>query len=98
IYELRGTWAEGTYHFVMFAFLAQDTAVVPNGFTGHHVTAVRQVRPEELLPHPTVMQILNDAGVADYPQAEIDVALACGGIMATRHLTGVSALVGGKVG
>lgn len=86
LYEIRGESAEGGYHFVMCVFLAHEPAVVPQGFTGHHVSGVRQMRWSEVRPHPTDMQILNDVGVADYPQADVDAELASAGIVMTRQL------------
>ncbi|MGH3925210.1 MAG: hypothetical protein ACRDTT_20510 [Pseudonocardiaceae bacterium] len=71
--------------------MTHEPAVVPEGFTGHHVSAVRQTRWSEIRPHPTDMQILNDAGVADYPQADIDAELAGAGIVMTRHLANLLA-------
>jgi 8-oxo-dGTP diphosphatase len=91
LYEMRGTWAQGSYHFVMYVFVADDPVRVPVGIAGHHVSEVRQARPGELRPHPTDMQILNDAGVADYPQADIDASLARVGIAMVRHLAGPAA-------
>jgi len=55
-------------------------STVPAGFGGHHVAEVVQRRPSQMLPHPTVMQVLDDAGVADYPQSQIDAGLAGGGV------------------
>lgn len=94
VYEMRGVWAEGAYHLIMFAFLAAEPVVVPEGFTGHHVGAVRQARPDELRPHPTVMRILRDVGAGDYPQAEIDAALARDGITMSRYPATQGALLG----
>jgi len=34
VYEMRGPWAQGDYHVVMFAFRAEQRAVVPEGFHG----------------------------------------------------------------
>jgi 8-oxo-dGTP diphosphatase len=87
LYEMRGAWAQGHYHFVMYVFLADEPAEVPEGFAGHHVSAVRQMRPDAVRPHPTDMQILNDAGVAHYPQPQIDAELARDGITMTRNFT-----------
>lgn len=95
LYEMRGEWAQGAYHFVMYVFLAHEPAVVPEGFTGHHVSAVRQMRLSEVRPHPTDLQILNDAGVGDYPQADVDAELAGEGIVMTRHLAGSLAALRG---
>ncbi|MET8147820.1 NUDIX hydrolase [Actinoplanes sp. NPDC049668] len=71
VYEIRG--ADGSYHFVMFAFRAGDAARVAVG--GHHVDEVMQAAVHDVQPHPTVMQILNDAGVARYPVADIEAGL-----------------------
>ncbi len=83
LYEMRGSWAKGPYHFLMYVFLADEPAVVPEGFAGHHVTEVRQARWNEMRPHPTDMRILNDAGVAGYPEADVDAGLARDGITMT---------------
>jgi 8-oxo-dGTP diphosphatase len=87
LYEMRGQWAQGPYHFMMYVFLTKEPALIPDGFAGHHVSAVQQMRPSQVRPHPTDMQILNDAGVADYPQADIDAELARDGIVMTSYLT-----------
>jgi 8-oxo-dGTP diphosphatase len=95
LYEMRGTWKNGRYHFLMYAFLAGEPVAVPEGFVGHHVTEVRQAHPEEMMPHPTVMQILNDAGAADYGQSDIDAALARDGItLACFPASGLAAPLG----
>lgn len=80
LYEMRGQWAQGPCHFMMYVFMANQPALVPDGFAGHHVTAVRQVTPRQARPHPTGMVILNDAGVTDYPQADIDSGMTLEGI------------------
>lgn len=80
VYEMRGDWAEGSYHLIMFAFLSPTPARVPAGFTGDHVGAVVQADPGAVRPHPTVMRILNDAGVAGYDDAAIEAGLAADGI------------------
>ncbi|XVS60893.1 NUDIX hydrolase [Actinosynnema sp. CA-299493] len=85
LYEMRGAWSDGRYHFVMYVFRAEAAVAVPTGFSGHHVSDVRQARWTDLAPHPTDMQILNDAGVADYPQSRIDAELARDGITMTCH-------------
>jgi 8-oxo-dGTP diphosphatase len=79
-YEMHGEWTEGKYHLIMFAFRAQAPCVIPADFSGHHVGEIVQRHTRDVVPHPTVMQILNDAGVADYPQSEIDAGLASGGV------------------
>jgi len=88
VYEMRGSWAKGGYHIIMFAFLSDRVAVVPEGFRGDNVGAIVQVAPQELRPHPTVMRILNDAGVASYPEEEIVAGLARDGIAMLSLSTG----------
>ncbi|MGH8905669.1 MAG: NUDIX hydrolase [Egibacteraceae bacterium] len=85
VYELRGAWAQGAYHLLMFAFRSEEPTAVPNGFAGHHVGAVRQARLNELRVHSTDMRILTDAGIADFEQREIDAALARDGITMTGY-------------
>lgn len=88
VYEMRGPWARGSYHVVMFAFLANEPAVVPEGFHGD-VGAVVQLPPSDVRPHPTVRRILNDAGVAEYPLADVEAGLAADQITMTCHRIGV---------
>ncbi|MBX7267517.1 NUDIX hydrolase [Micromonospora sp. Llam7] len=88
VYELRGAWADGGYHIIMFAFLSDTPAVVPAGFEGDHVGDVVQVAPHRLRPHPTVMRILNDAGVASFADDEIEAWLARDGITMVSLRTG----------
>jgi 8-oxo-dGTP diphosphatase len=81
--------AAGAYHFMLTVFRALGcTATPPEGFTGHHVGEVRQVPWDEVRPHPTVMQILNDAGVAQYLDAEIKEGLRRDGITMRRVIAG----------
>lgn len=88
VYEMRGDWADGAYHILMFAFRSDQVAVVPPDFTGD-AGGVMQIRPQQLRPHPTVMRILNDAGVAAYPDDDIDAALADDRITMVSLRTGV---------
>jgi 8-oxo-dGTP diphosphatase len=71
-YEILGPG----HHFVMWAYRSERIGVIPDRFTGHHVSAVRQERWDRLEPHPTDMPILNDAGVAAYPREVIAGRLA----------------------
>lgn len=86
VYEMRGHWAEGPYHLLMFAFLAHQPALVPAEFTGHNVGAVRQARISDMPIHPTDMRILTDAGLARFHDDEITAALERDNITMTRHL------------
>lgn len=80
VYEMHGGWSGGQYHLIMFAFRAEAPCRVPPGFAGDHVGEIVQRRTDQITPHPTVMQILNDAGAAQYPQGQIDAGLARDGI------------------
>ncbi|MGH8896279.1 MAG: NUDIX hydrolase [Egibacteraceae bacterium] len=87
VYELRGAWAEGAYHLLMFAFVADEATAAPTGFTGDHVGLVRQAHLNELPIHSTDMRILTDAGIAKFQQHEIDAALKHDGITMTSYHT-----------
>ncbi|MEH1017690.1 hypothetical protein V6U90_32025 [Micromonospora sp. CPCC 206060] len=50
-----------------------------------------QASVDEVQPHPTVMQILNDAGVARYPARDIEEGLRRNGILMRDHLTAAPA-------
>jgi len=78
---------------LMYVFVADAPVAAPVGFSGHHVSEVRQARWDELRPHPTDMRILNDAGVAEYPEVEVEAELARDGIVMTRYHT-VSQMAG----
>ena len=81
VYEMRGAWTQGAYHLIMFAFLADARVTLPASATADHgVGEIIQGVPAAIRPHPTVMRILNDAGVADFDPTEIDAALAAHGI------------------
>jgi len=81
VYEMRGQWPGGTYHLIMFAFLADAPVALPARRTADQgVGEVIQGDPAVVRPHPTVMRILNDAGVACFDQFEIDRLLARDGV------------------
>jgi 8-oxo-dGTP diphosphatase len=84
LYEIRDK-QNRAYHFLLYVFLADTPVAAPTGFTGHHISEVRQTRWNNLRPHPTDMQILNDASMAKYPQADITSELARDGITMTRY-------------
>lgn len=86
VYEIRGDGPDGAgYHFVMFAFLAEGEFPLRAGRGGHHVDGVFQARVEDVRPHPTVMRILDDAGVGRYDEGDVAAALAADGIAMTCH-------------
>ncbi|GAA3781988.1 hypothetical protein GCM10022225_82960 [Plantactinospora mayteni] len=69
----------------MFAFRADTATRVAAG--GHHVDGVVQASVDKVQPHPTVMRILNDAGVARYPARDIEEGLRRDRILMCGHLT-----------
>jgi 8-oxo-dGTP diphosphatase len=83
-YEILGPG----HHFVMWAYRSERVGMVPEWFSGHHVSAVRQERWDRLEPHPTDMPILNDAGAAAYPREMIADRLAREQIAMSSLLTG----------
>ncbi|GGM10257.1 NUDIX hydrolase [Micromonospora yangpuensis] len=87
VYEIRAE--DGSYHFVMIAFRAGTATRVTAG--GHHVDGVLQASVDEVQPHPTVMRILNDAGVASYPAQDIEQGLRRNGILMDGHLIATTA-------
>jgi 8-oxo-dGTP diphosphatase len=81
VYEMRGQARNGPYHVIMFAFLADSPVQLPaRTTTDEGVGEIMQGDPAVVRPHPTVMRILNDAGVAQFDQAEIDELLERDGI------------------
>lgn len=95
VYEMRGAWRDGTYHLIMFAFLADAPVALPASNTADQgVGEVVQGDPAVVMPHPTVMRILNDAGVAAFPQATIDELLTRDGISMLCLQTGAPVAVG----
>lgn len=74
MYDIRGHTTSGRYRFLMIAFLAGPGSV-RDGRGGHHVGQIRQARPEQIGPHPTVMRILTDAGAAQFQPDEVDAQL-----------------------
>ncbi|WBB78585.1 NUDIX hydrolase [Micromonospora sp. WMMD882] len=87
VYEIRAE--DGSYHFVMFAFRAGTATRVTSG--GHHVDGIVQAPVDEVQPHPTVMRILNDAGVGRYSARDIEEGLRRDGILMRGHLSAASA-------
>jgi 8-oxo-dGTP diphosphatase len=80
VYEIRD--AGGSYHFVMFAFRATGAIRVAAG--GHHVDEIVEAATSDVRPHPTVMRILNDAGVAGYAAEDIEDGLRRDAILMRR--------------
>jgi 8-oxo-dGTP diphosphatase len=77
VYEMHGHWSDGTYHVIMFAYLAHDPVNMPANGTGDSgIASVVQRDPAAVRPHPTVMRVLNDAGLANFAEEDITRMLA----------------------
>ncbi|QBI56668.1 NUDIX domain-containing protein [Streptomonospora litoralis] len=84
IYDIRGGSEDGEpYWFRMHVYRALQTSAVPEGFAPDpaEVAGVCQVHPRDILPHPTDMVILNDAGLADYDPALVRRLLSADGVV-----------------
>ncbi|WJV44180.1 NUDIX hydrolase [Streptomyces flavofungini] len=88
VYEFTGKWAEGDYHLLMFACLADRAYELPAGYEGHNVGEIRQARLGDIAMHSTDYQILTDAGVAAYDDDTIARGLAEDGITMRAHRVG----------
>ncbi|KRD23281.1 MULTISPECIES: NUDIX domain-containing protein [unclassified Streptomyces] len=94
VYEFTGTWEQGGYHLLMFAFLADGAYALRPGFAGDNVGAIRQARIGEIDMHSTDLQILTDAGLASYDEETIARALAADGITMHAHRVASTARCG----
>lgn len=83
-YEILGP----DHHFVMWAYRSTHVVQVPNAFSGHHVTGIRQMPWSAMEPHPTDMPILNDAGAAAYASDRIESGLRQERLSMTNLLSG----------
>ncbi|HYG59949.1 MAG TPA: NUDIX hydrolase [Symbiobacteriaceae bacterium] len=86
-YELQGAWSGGRYHLLMLAFHGQAQGEIPEGFQGDGVGEVRWAHIGELPLHSTDLQILTDAGLAQFTEAEVAAALSRDGITLTAYQT-----------
>ncbi|RCV52795.1 NUDIX hydrolase [Marinitenerispora sediminis] len=82
VYDIRGEHAGEPYAFRLHVFRALEPCVIPPDFVMDpmEVSDIGQMRPSELLPHPTDMRILNDAGYGDYDPELIERLLAADGV------------------
>lgn len=81
VYEMRGRWSGGDYHLMMMAFRGAASGEIPPDFQGDGVGEVRWAHLHELPLHSTDLRILTDAGLAAFPDDQIEAALAADGIM-----------------
>ncbi|GAA1756085.1 NUDIX domain-containing protein [Streptomonospora arabica] len=82
IYDIRGrTEDEGPYWFRMHVYRSLRACAVPEGFAPDlaEIAGICQAHPTEVLPHPTDMVVLNDAGLADYDPALVQRLLEADG-------------------
>lgn len=77
-FEVLGTWGHGPYHFVLMAFAGQAPHDLAEHGPGEDEGAICWANPTTLDIHPTVMMVLNAAGVtsfsADFVQAKLEAA------------------------
>ncbi|MDA0566795.1 NUDIX domain-containing protein [Streptomonospora sp. S1-112] len=86
VYDVRGISPEtGPYWLRTHVYRALRPCAVADGFRAdlREVAGVAQVHWCEVLPHPTDMVILNDAGVADYDPDLVRRLLAADGVTMT---------------
>jgi 8-oxo-dGTP diphosphatase len=74
LYDIRGHAAGRSYRFMMVAFLAGPESP-RTAAGGHHVEEVYIAAPGQVRPHPTVMRILNDAGIGRYDPGLVEAGL-----------------------
>ncbi|GAB3210817.1 NUDIX hydrolase [Marinactinospora thermotolerans] len=77
VYDLYGRFKDEPYAFRLHVYRASEPSVVREGFAfdPEEISGICQARPDEILPHPTDMRILNDVGLADYDEELIDKLL-----------------------
>ncbi|GLU47048.1 NUDIX hydrolase [Nocardiopsis ansamitocini] len=87
IYDIRGHSTEGPYAYRLHVYRALEPCVVPEDFVldPMEVSEISQVPPGEILPHPTDMLILNDAGLSAYEPDLIQRLLTAEGVTMTRQ-------------
>lgn len=88
IYEVRGSDDGQPYQVRLHVYRALQQC--PTGELGQDTTGesgvaeLRQAHPHQVLPHPTDMRVLNDAGLADYDPDLVGRLLAADGAVLTR--------------
>ncbi|MFD0776414.1 NUDIX domain-containing protein [Streptomonospora algeriensis] len=83
IYDIRGrTEDEGPFWFRMHVYRALRPCAVLEGFAPDpaEIGGVCQGHPRDVLPHPTDMVVLNEAGLADYDPALVNRLLMADGV------------------
>ncbi len=80
VHEIRGTSGDGGYHFILMCFRADGSGEIPPDFQGDNVDGARWAHFDEIALHSTDLQILTDAGLASFTEAEVAAALAADGI------------------
>jgi len=82
IYDIWGRSRDGEpYRFRMHVYRSLRACAVPGGFAPDpaEVSGVCQVHARDILPHPTDMIVLNDAGLGDYDPKLVRRLLAADG-------------------
>ncbi|MBB4935347.1 8-oxo-dGTP diphosphatase [Lipingzhangella halophila] len=86
IYDVRGRDDDVPFWFRLHVYRSLIPCDIPADFVADptEVSQVSQTYPHEILPHPTDMAILNDAGLADYDPGLVDRLLAADGVAMSR--------------
>ena len=84
-FEVLGNWGHGPYHFVLLAFAGRAPVDRAARAPGEDEGEMCWARPSELNMHPTVMMVLNKAGVSDFSDGEIRERLAAAGLMMNQY-------------
>ncbi|MFN0071217.1 MAG: NUDIX hydrolase [Chloroflexota bacterium] len=84
-FEVLGNWGHGPYHFVLMAFAGDAPDGLAEHAPGEDEGEIRWARPRDLDIHPTVMMVLNQAGVSAYPETEIQDRLGLAGLSMVRY-------------
>ncbi|ASU81645.1 NUDIX domain-containing protein [Nocardiopsis gilva YIM 90087] len=87
IYDVHGRTDGLPYRFRLHVYRALQPCTVTDGFVPNptDVAEVGQAHPHDILPHPTHMRILNDAGLADFDPALVQRLLETDGVAVTRQ-------------
>lgn len=84
-FEVLGSWAHGPYHFVLLAFAGHAPADLAEHGPGDDEGEMCWALPGEVEIHPTVMMVLNQAGLADFSDGEIRRRLDAAGLTMVRY-------------
>ncbi|WP_067968156.1 NUDIX domain-containing protein [Nocardiopsis trehalosi] len=86
IYDVRGTDDGAAYRFRVHVYRALRRCPLPadRADAPAEVAGIDQAHPRDILPHPSDMLALNDAGLADYAPALVQRLLEADGVTVDR--------------